>query len=248
MKCINIEQKLSELLDGELSSPEKATVETHLESCDSCRNSLANMQLISGNIKQNLAVSAPSLLDENVMNAFKNFYSEKLAEVTTEKPQTQKIGWFGIPKFAFAAALLLFGLVGFTAFQIGKISASEVSIISPEIKANETVNDLPSKVVAENKEPNVENDEKTKIIEIPVIKEKIVEVPVIKEKIVTRTIYVDREKTEKKENVTRPSFNRNDDVAMESSINENGFVTQTNLKGFQPVSDLKVKITKKEEE
>lgn len=238
MKCINIEQKLNELLDGEIGLSEKATVEKHLESCDSCRNSFANMQIISGNMKQNLAVSAPNLLDKKVLNAFQDFQNEKLAEIPTEERQTQKIGWFGIPKFAFAAALILFGLIGITAFQIGKISASEVTIISPEIKANETVNDLPSKVVAENKEPNVENDEKTKIIEIPVIKEKIV----------TRTIYVDREKTEKKENVTRPSFNRNDDVAMESSINENGFVTQTNLKGFQPVSDLKVKITKKEEE
>ncbi len=229
MKCINIEQKLSELLDGELGLSEKATVETHLESCDSCRNSFANMQIISGNMKQNLAVSAPNLLDKKVLNAFQDFQNEKLAEIPTEERQTQKIGWFGIPKFAFAAALILFGLIGITAFQIGKISASEVTIISPEIKENKSVNDLPSKTVAEN---NVAKDENTKIIEIPVIKEKIIEVPVIKEKIVTRIVYKERERT-----------NRNKAIVKSKTQNDENFA-QAEINKYRIVSELKPKIIK----
>lgn len=249
MKCINIEQKLSELLDGELGLSEKATVETHLELCDSCQNSFANMQAISGNMKQNLAVSAPNLFDEKVLNTFQNFQNEKLAEISTEKPRTQKIGWFGIPKFAFAAALLLFGLVGITAFQIGKISASEVTVISPEIKENKIANDLPNKIVAEKNEPTIKNDTTIKFVEIPVIKEKIVEVPVIKEKIVTRIVYKNLNTEDRKGKDTKNSVPKNDKTekfAVSSRLKENQYSTQINLEGFQFISELKPQIIKGE--
>lgn len=232
MRCIDIEQKLSELLDDELGLSEKATVETHLKSCDSCQNSFANMRIVSGNMKQSLAVSAPILLDEKVINAFQNFQNEKLAEVQTKKPQTQKIGWFGIPKFAFATALLLFGLVGITAFQIGKISASEVSIIMPQIQASKVLDNSTNADFAENKQPNVENEATTKIIEVPIIKEKIVEVPVIKEKIVTRIVYKDREPT-----------NKNKTKVPSKTQNKENFA-QTEIDKYQIVSELKPQIIK----
>ncbi|MGI8669733.1 MAG: anti-sigma factor family protein [Aridibacter sp.] len=247
MKCIDIEQKLNELLDGELGLSEKATVETHLESCDSCQTQFENMQAISGNMKQNLVISAPSLLDEKMMNAFQNFQNEKLAEIPTEKTKTQKIGWFGIPKFAFAAALLLFGLVGITAFQIGKISASEVSIIMPQVQESKVLDNSTNADFAENKQPNVGNVATTKIIEVPVIKEKIVEVPVIKEKIVTRVVYRNTENKNvvgNKENL--PKFSKTKEVASTNGLKDNEFSTQINLKGFQLVSELKPQIIKGE--
>lgn len=240
MKCINIEQKLNELLDGEIGLSEKATVEKHLESCDSCRNSFANMQIISGNMRQNLAVSAPSLLDEKVMNAFQNFQNEKLAEVPTEKSHTEKIGWFGIPKFAYAAALLLFGLVGITAFQIGKISASEVSIIMPQVQESKVLDNSTNADFAENKQPNVENVATTKIIEVPIIKEKIVEVPVIKEKIVTKKIYV--EEKNRVENTSK------ENTASNKKEDDNKYLTPFKLDGFQPVAKINPQITKENEE
>ena len=245
MKCINVKENLDALLDGEIELSRQREIENHLENCQSCRAEFENLQAISGILKRNAVISAPKILDEKVFSEFENFHKANQAK---KKPQKERIGWFRVPRFAFATAFLLFVLGIFSAFQIGKMSASEISVVMPEVRENKNSDISPNVNFTENKLPDTGNYPPTKIIEVPVIREKIVEVPVIKEKIVTRTIYLDRKQTEEKEKVIRPNFNKNDDVALGSLINDNGFVTQTNLKGFQPVSQLKVKITKKEKE
>jgi hypothetical protein len=247
MKCIEVRENLNLFLDGEIDLSAQENIKTHLENCIACETEFDNLETISESLKQTLPIATNALLDEKMLDAFESFHADK--QTVTEEKQEEKIGWFGIPRIAFATALVLLALVGGSAFQLGRISVSRIEIATPAKR--EDFRELPNEklensTVAQN--DSVEKSPEIKIVEVPVIQEKIVKLPVIKEKIITRKIYVKEQKKEIKENVIRPKFNRNDEVAMKSSIQENGFVTQTNLKGFQPTTDLKIKITKKEEE
>ncbi|MDQ3711471.1 MAG: hypothetical protein M3388_04555, partial [Acidobacteriota bacterium] len=64
--------------------------------------------------------------------------------------------------------------------------------------------------------------------------------------IVTRIVYVAKPLKEKdiEPNSTKPESRS---VALNSSVNENRYSTQVNLKEFQPVAEIKTKIIKKDE-
>lgn len=237
MKCIDTKENLDAFVDGEIEISLGEEIERHLENCAACQAEFKSLQVIKGSLKQNLRVSAPAFLDEKVLSAFKAFQQEKRVEKVKEETQTEKIGWFGIQRFAFAATLILFALATISAFQIGKMSASEVSIVVPRIEENK------APTTSEFAGNNLKKDERltpTKIVEVPVIREKIIKIPVIKEKIVTKTIYAD------KENKVRSNVPAKNSLALKNSVKDNEYLTQTNLKGFQPVSDFKLKITKEE--
>lgn len=246
MKCIEVKENLNSFLDGEIDISAKNKIEMHLENCVSCKVELENLQTISSSIKQILPIAVPAFLDEKVLNTFENFHKQK--NKAKEKPV--KTGLFGIPNLAFATAFILLALFSGSAFQIGRILASNVEVASPA--QNENFRELPNEnfkkaTIAQNDsgEKNNEKSPEIKIVEIPVIQEKIVEVPVIKEKIITRTVYV--EKTEKKETPNPLKDSTKDNVALNSSLKDGSFLTQTNLKDFQPVSEVKARITKKGE-
>ncbi len=228
MKCIEVEKKLDAFFDGEIVSPQE--IESHLENCVSCRTTFENISAVRRTLKQNFKVSAPPLLGENVLSAFQNFHEAKRREKVETKQTTQKIGWFGIPRFAFAAALILFALATITAFQIGRMSASEIVVLMPEVQENSDLNQIKNE--ADARKTTV------KIVEVPVIREKIVEVPVIREKIVTQTIYVN--KNEKKEQ----NLPAKEDFALKNKIEDNKYLTRSNLEGFQPVSEMNLRISK----
>lgn len=239
MKCIDTKENLDAFVDGEIEISLAEGIKRHLENCAACQAEFKSLQVINGSLKQNLRVSAPAFLDEKVLSAFKAFHEEKRVEKVREETQTEKIGWFGIQRFAFAATLILFALATISAFQIGKMSASEVSIVMPRIEENKAL------MTAEFAGSNPIMDERsipTKFIEVPIVREKIIKVPVIKEKIVTKTIYADKDK----ENKVRSNVPAKNNLALKNSVKDNEYLTQTNLKGFQPVSDFKLKITKEE--
>lgn len=228
MKCIEVEKNLDAFFDGEIASSKE--IETHLENCVSCRTSFENLDAISNAMKQNFAVSAPLLLGEKVLSAFQNHHEAKRGENVESKPQTEKIGWFGIPRFAFAAAFLLLALGTISAFQIGRMSASEIIVEMPEVEENINSNQIENEL----------NTQKAtmKVIEVPVMREKIVEVPVIREKIVTKTVYVN--KTEKTTNVLPTK----EDFALTNKIEDNKYLTRSNLEGFQLVSEMNLRVSK----
>jgi hypothetical protein len=72
-------------------------------------------------------------------------------------------------------------------------------------------------------------------------------VPVVKEKIVTRVVYINKRPS--KENSIKDSSTKSkpENFALNSSVSENKYSTQVNLKEFQPVAEMKIKITKKDE-
>lgn len=225
MKCINVKENLDALLDGEVEVLQKREIENHLETCVSCQAEFENLQAISGILKRNSIISAPPFLDEKVFSQFDEFHAAK----PKEKPQKEKIGWFAIPHFAFAAAFLLFALGIVSAFQIGKMSASEISVVMPEIQESKNSVASSNSDFAENKESKAET---TKIIEVPTIKEKIVKVPVIKEKIVTRIVYKEKDKAIGKEN----NFS--------SNIPNKKNIAQAEIDKYRIVSELKPRIIK----
>lgn len=78
-----------------------------------------------------------------------------------------------------------------------------------------------------------------------VTKTVVVEVPVVKEKIVTRTVYV----REPVRNIQRakaktPSSPKPGILPSYSSVAENGYFTDVNLRGFQPSAEMNTKIIK----
>ena len=227
MKCIDVKENLDALLDGEAGISNGREIENHLETCDDCRLKFENLNTMSGVLKQNLAVSAPAILDQKIFKQFDNFHAEK------PKPAKEKIGWFAIPRFAFAAALVLFALGITSAYQIGKISATEISVVMPEVQEGKSLENSPNTDFAENKQPNVENTETTNIIEVPVIREKNIEVPVIKEKIVTRIVYKEKDEAIEKETALRNNSQNDENVG------------RANIDKFQLVSELRPKIIKK---
>jgi hypothetical protein len=222
------------LLDGGISFSEKEEIASHLEACVSCRQEFKDFQAISKTIKQTFPIAAPAFLDDKVFNAFQNHHHKKdISEVAT-------IGWFGIPKLAYATAFLLLALFSGFAFQLGRMSANgQTESISSSFK------DIQNVVREDfNEKSTLDKNDKqfveTKIVEVPVIKEKIIKVPVIKEKIITRTVYLTRDSSSK-------LAKKNNNLTLNNSIKDGEFLTQTNLKGFQPVAEIKPKVSKEEE-
>ena len=247
MKCVSNE-KLSEMLDGEIVRQEQASIEKHFEGCQNCRTNYAGLKNISGNLKQTLRVSTSADLDEKILQNFQNFQKEKQIKTVSEPHnQTNNFVWFGMPRFAFAAGLILLGLVGISASQLGKVSAGDLTLSLPETPSPQNVSAGKKIESALSKEKIFENDkpDSVKIIEVPVVREKIIKIPVIEEKIVTRTIYIDKNGAEPPKN--SPDIFKQNNVALNNSIKSGELMTQTDLQDFQPVSEIKPRITKKEE-
>lgn len=240
MKCIKVRQNLDAILDGEINLSEREMIESHLENCVSCQVESENLEIISNSLKQTLPIAASAFLDEKILNAFQSHYIKKQPANAEEKQE--KIGWFGIPRFAFAAAFILLALISGLAFQLGRMSAANVEISNNQ---NLSSDDSDKKPTVQKFSNEKDKASETKIVEVPVIREKIVKVPVIKEKIVTRIIYVEKES--KKDNRTSPTVSPQNILALNNSVKDGEFLTQTNLKDFQPVLEIKAKITKKDE-
>lgn len=233
MKCIEVEKKLDAFFDNEIV-PSKE-IEAHLENCVSCQTSFENLQTISRAMKQNFTFSAPPLLGEKVLSAFQNHHEDKRREKVEIKPQTEKIGWFGVPRFAFASALIVFALATISAFQIGRMSVGERIVMMPQVAENKSLANNPA---------IQENSNAVKIVEVPVIKEKMVEVPVIKEKIVTKKIYIKQESAFED---TDKSNKNEENTALNENKANNEYLTPIELEGFQPVAKIKARITKNSE-
>jgi anti-sigma factor RsiW len=230
MKCTEVKENLDACLDGEIGRTQAASIGTHLEHCAVCRSEFENLQTVGSSVKRILPVTTNAAFDERMLAAFRTFHAPKRS--VKEKPT--RSGWFNIPRFAFAAAFLLLAMFSALAFQIGRLSAATVVLSPPADDAGRTVT-----IPAEN---NKFTQKEPEIIEVPVIKERIVEVPVIRERIVTRTVYVE------KDTENPPGDQPEETFALKNSVRDGEFLTQTNLEGFQPVAEIKVRITKKEEE
>jgi len=236
MKCVELEKQIDSFIDDELSPSLRNKVEFHLKECRLCGETLKRLQALRGILRKDISVSASSQLDGRVMEAFSRQHAEK----GQTKWWAVLAGQVVIPKPAAALALLMFAVFTGLAFQLGKMAATDIRSVLP---ITETGNQSPA-----TSEPNLPSESvkefEDKAVNASVIK--FIEVPVIKEKIVTRVVYVNKSLKETDSKV-RSAKSKPGSFALNSSVNENRFSTQVNLKEFQPVAEIKTQIIKKDE-
>jgi hypothetical protein len=153
------------------------------------------------------------------------------------------VGSLSIPKPAFAAAVIMVAVAIAAANIIGRYAVTPLNVTS--------IPAAPSLIAPTHFPPEI------------IEKTKIVEVPVIKERVVTRVVYIERQSNEannsrksllaqdltggnkQKQNLTKEETNS----AINAEASE--YVTRGNLSGFQPIAELKTRIiqdTKQDEE
>lgn len=232
MQCSEVEKWIEPLIDNEISSLLKRDVETHVGECQSCCRILENSRILKNVLKNSLPLlSPPSRLDVSVTEAF--YRRQKKRE--SNKTATWGSAIFRrvvIPKPIFALfAVFIAALLGL-AFQLGRVSVSPVQ--SPTLAKD--FSELSQKESDESAAPPA------KIIEVPVTK--VVERPVIKEKIVTRYIYVNKRNEKNNQIKSVRNNSQTDNSELSGSIAENGYITQTSLKGFQPMEKIKTRVAR----
>ncbi len=249
MKCIEVKKNLGAFVDGEIDSFEKSSFESHIKICISCAEELRGMEKTGEAIRQALPTVAPAVLDQKVLGTFKSHHAK---QETSEKSDV--VGWFGIPRFAFAAGLLFAALSSVLAFQIGKLSANNVEIGQSTVdRTNSTLSDQASDTNQfakdENRKPVV-----TKIVEVPVVQERIVKVPAVREKVVTQKVYLKstpscRTLSGRTQEPFRDSASSSDSTNYQitSDINPKVINTKGGEDSFQVVPDLSPQIVKKGE-
>lgn len=231
MKCVEVEQQMDSLFDGELDVFYRKQVENHLEMCHACRLQFEKLQTMSGLVKNIRPVLPSTALDARVLEAFQRYQNNQPKKERSAPFWAVVFGQMVIPKPVFALSLL--GLVVLTglAFQLGRMSAANTStrVLSP-----------PENVIKSEINPPLTETSQTKIVEVPVTR--FVKIPVVKEKIITRIIYKNGQPGHERMRDGLP--NQSAKVLINNSLVENEFMTQGNLRGYKPVSNLKIKVTK----
>lgn len=220
MNCVESKNNIEALIDGELGGALKDAVENHLRICRACEETKDEMILLSGFL-QTSEIKLPSAALENRL--MQSFRQRQKAEKVSSWRQII-FGAVAIPKPVFAALLLAAVTASWLAFEVGKINSSIVSMTAPTIDSQVQM------------PPETE------------IKTVVVEVPVVREKIVTRTIFV-REKPENQSGKAQPAAaSKSNILPSSSSVADNGYFTDVNLKGFQPSAEIGAKIIKEVKE
>lgn len=217
MKCIENKKNIEALNDNELDDALRDAVEGHFQVCSVCRELKEESAALS-TLLQTSRIPLPSAaLDARIMKSFRQQHESV--------PVWRRIilGTFAVPKPAFAALLIL-AMAGFwTAFQVGKIYSTSISI---------------SEQLGETARTPIQTPEQQEVQTV------VVEVPVIKEKIVTRTIYVPQPKINKNEKSKSLDVLPQNDLPLSSVVANNGYFTDVSLKGFQPSAEINAKIIK----
>jgi hypothetical protein len=217
MKCIENKKNIEALLDNELDDALRDAVEDHFQVCPVCRESKEQASSLSTLLQMSQIPLPSTALDRRIMKSFRRQHESV--------PVWRRfiLGTFAVPKPAFAALLIL-AMAGFwTAFQVGKIYSTSISI---------------SEQLGETTKAPIPMPEQTEVQTV------VVEVPIIKEKIVTRTIYLRQPKINKNEKSKFLDVLPQTDLPLSSVVANNGYFTDVSLKGFQPSAEINAKIIK----
>jgi hypothetical protein len=241
MDCERASLLIEEFYDGEIDLHLKSRVEEHIVVCSFCSAEFYKVRSLDQLLEKSSAPPPPSaMLDRKLIEAL---HQNQKALKSPAWWHRLFAGSLSIPKPAFAAAVIMGSVAIAGANIIGRyaVTSSDVSLI-PAVPSLIASTPLPPEII-----------EKTKIVEVPVIKERVV----------TRVVYVERQSNEtnnsqksllaqdrtggnkQKQNSTKEETN--------SSINAetSEYVTRGNLSGFQPIAELKTRIiqdTKQDEE
>src|SRR4030042_6381940 len=119
MKCNDFQQKLSDYIEGIISSEEQALIEAHLKSCSTCNESLANMKRTMSYARDLDNIEPPAWLREKVMSRIKT-------ETEPKKGFLQKLFYPLHIKLPIEAVAVVF--IAVTALYIFKTIQPEVKI------------------------------------------------------------------------------------------------------------------------
>ena len=232
MNCERVSFLIEEFYDGQIDLHLKSRVEEHIGVCSFCSAEFYKVRSLDQLLEKSSAPPPPSaMLDRRLMEAFQQNQKALKSSAWWHRIFT---GSLSIPKPAFAAAVVMVAVVITAANIIGRYT-----VTSSDVSSNAAAPPLVSSTPLQ-----------PKIIE----KTKIVEVPVIRERVVTKVVYIERQSvgannsqksllaqdrtggSRQKQNLTKEETN--------SSINVEAseYVTRGNLSGFQPIAELKTRI------
>ena len=240
MNCKEFEQNVDAFLDSEVDVHDVRDIEAHISGCEICAARLNELRRAGGALREQMAVSAPATIDRAVMAAFRQQHGAPVESTGLWGIITGRVS---MPRWAFAGLMLFAAVAGVYAYWLGKSGVSQDEFASKEsIVDKTTVSDSPNKLTPSDQNETPAQPEDTNV---PVIK--MVRVPYYKEKVVTR--FVIRERM-----VTKPASNsaKSEDVPevsiIENDIKASNQPTETDLKGFESVPEIKATIIKKGDE
>jgi hypothetical protein len=240
MKCIEVENQIYSLLDGEVNSINREKVEHHLKECRLCGQIHEKLRAVDELLMKSVPVPDPKRMDESVMNAFylRQDKKQKIRENVYWWTALSKLKL--IPKTAMALAALLFVVSVGLAFQLGRITATDIQVALPQTEQTSQQALKENNLLASHVEiaSNIKN-------EVPVTK--FIRIPVIKEKIVNRVVYVHKPQKIERENSIPSVMSDINNLSLKNSMRKNEFLTEANLKGLQVISDSKPRIIKRGE-
>lgn len=223
--CREVESKLIDLVFDELEADEKLRLLGETESCASCLNARRSMTGTLVVFDRAIEAASP---DENYWQGYDERLRRKLCSLNAIAPENRAPFW----KRIFAASLPV------------PVPVAAVIIIAL----------LVSSVLALRRS-NPDAAKPTQAIASSALTSsapiKIIEVPVVSEKVVTRIVYVERKGSEKNE-VRRPptliAQSKPSASARHAGEEQSGFITRANLAGFEPTSEVKIRMIRRSDE
>lgn len=230
MKCIEIENFIDLILDGEANQLQNNDLKAHLAICSECRTEFEARRQTQSLLQIQPKILPTNDFDNQMLKAFENKLKTKPSAKTN-----WFVNLFAFPKLKFAATAALFMAGIALAFLFGRLSVSS----SPQIVVSqgENMTQPKEKVIA----TPTQKDEVA--ITKPEIKTviKYVNVPVVQEKIVEKSVCRETPKQE---------FSQTNKEVLAKSANEKSpeeIAKQFNLKDLQPVANVTYTIIRKGE-
>ena len=144
MSC-GFTEKISSLIDGELSQTEAREVERHLLSCSECEQVRADFLSLRSQI-----AGYESSLEPTVQN-------RALKKILAPRPHRTGLQWaFGTPAIAFATLLIAGAIIGLLFYQSKRESQSQTTALVQQTPAP-----VPSATVEKEKQPRPEASPET---------------------------------------------------------------------------------------
>jgi hypothetical protein len=227
--CREVESRLIDLVFDELEADEKLRLLSETESCASCLTARRNMTGALVVFDRAVEVASPN---EDYWRDYDERLNRKLRSAGAIAPETRAPFWkrifaVSLPVPVPVAAVIMIALLVSTALALRPSSTEAAVAATPQVQATDSSATLPTAPV------------------------KIVEVPVVTERVVTRVVYVEMKGREKTETRSQPAL-----VAQSKSVaraphaedEQSGFITRANLTGFEPTSEVKIRMIRRSDE
>ena len=229
--CREIENRLIDLVFDELEANEKLRLLDETENCATC---LSARRSITGTLVVfDRAIEATSP-DENYWLGYDERLHRKLRSLGASAPETRPPFWkrmfaASLPVPVPVAALIIITLLVSSIFALRPSSTDAVAATRAQAEAATTSSTATLSPAAVQ----------------------IIEVPVVSERVVTRIVYVEKKGREKNGAQRQPVLVAQSKPvvrARPSEDEQSGFITRANLEGFEPTSEVKIRMIRRSDE